>query len=232
MTESERRDRRDQAERLRGEGWSVPDIAVELGVAKSTAFQWVRHIPLDRRGQRARSKREHAKRILDAHWAAYREARAAERAAVRAAGAGWVGQLSPRELLLIGAVMYWCEGAKGKPWRPDPQLIFTNSDPLLVEIFIMFVEALGVPRASLKYRVSIHESADAARAMQWWATRVRVPVDRFQRPTLKRHNPKTNRHNVGDTYRGCLVVTVPRGRALYWQIEGVMQGLAECDAPA
>ncbi|MEU8079418.1 helix-turn-helix domain-containing protein [Catellatospora citrea] len=37
---------RAQAVALREAGCSVPDIASRLGVARSTAFTWVRHVPL------------------------------------------------------------------------------------------------------------------------------------------------------------------------------------------
>jgi hypothetical protein len=208
----------------------VPEIAVELGVAKSTAFQWTRQIALVPDLERSRQRRERSKRMTEAYWATHRKARAAERDAVRETGAEWVGRLTERELLLVGAVAYWCEGAKTKPWGSEYRLIFTNSDPVLVELFVAFVEELGVPRASLKYRLSIHESADVARATRWWAEQIGVSPDGFQRPTLKRHNPTTKRHNVGDDYRGCLVITVPRGRVHYWRIEGIMEGLARCRA--
>jgi hypothetical protein len=61
----------------------------------------------------------------------------------------------------------------------------------------------------------------------WWAARLRLPPERFQRATLKRHRPATTRRNSGSDYRGCLVVKVPRGRELYWRIEGMMAGLAQ-----
>jgi hypothetical protein len=38
---------RKQAVQLRIEGRTVPEIAAELAVAKSTAYQWVKHLPLD-----------------------------------------------------------------------------------------------------------------------------------------------------------------------------------------
>src|ERR1044071_5322429 len=40
-------DLRDEAIELRGEGYSVPDIAAKLEVSKSTAYLWTRHLPLD-----------------------------------------------------------------------------------------------------------------------------------------------------------------------------------------
>ena len=55
---------------------------------------------------------------------------------------------------------------------------------------------------------------------------VAVPADCFRRPTLKKHNPATVRRNVGDSYRGCLIIYVPKSSRLYWRIEGVMAGIA------
>jgi hypothetical protein len=39
-------------------------------------------------------------------------------------------------------------------------------------------------------------------------------------PTLKRHNPKTTRGNVGEAYHGCLRIEVRRSGDLYRRIEG------------
>ena len=49
------------------------------------------------------------------YWAAERPAREAQREAVRAAAAGQIGVLSKREILVAGAIAYWCEGTKSKP---------------------------------------------------------------------------------------------------------------------
>jgi transposase len=224
-------DLRARATVLREEGWSVNDIALELGVARSTAWLWVRHLPLDRDSERARMKRAKGKQLTEGRWAAHREVREQRKAALVAAGAAEVGELSDRELLLLGAAIYWCEGTKTKPWRPDDaRVLFTNSDPDLIALFLRFLEGVGVSRRDLRYRVAIHDSADAAAATRWWADRNEIPLDRFYRPALKRHRPATTRHNTGADYHGCLVITVPRARDLYWRIEGIMSGIAVAGA--
>ncbi|MFR9778170.1 hypothetical protein ACL02O_19215 [Micromonospora sp. MS34] len=75
------------------------------------------------------------------------------------------------------------------------------------------------------YRVPIHESVDTEAAARWWAERPRLPVERFGRSTPKRHDPTTVRRSTGDDYHGCLVITVPRSRALYRRIEGMIAEL-------
>ncbi|MEU8053992.1 MULTISPECIES: helix-turn-helix domain-containing protein [Micromonospora] len=218
---------RAEATQLRAQGCTVPDIAVRLGVAKSTAYRWVQGVPWEPEGEAARERRRaHSRAMTDAQWAAHRQARDAARAETVRATSAWVGRLRPRELILVGAALYWAEGAKAKPWRPhDCRVRFVNSDPTLVEVFLHFVEAMGVPRRTLSFRVSIHESADAPEAVRWWAERVGVPAGDFRPVSLKRHRPTTVRHNTGDDYRGCLTVEVPRSRRLYWKIEGIMRGM-------
>ncbi len=210
---------------LRRSGCSVNDIAAELGVSKSTAYLWTRHMPVNEE-ERARKRREHSKSMTDIRWGPHREIRDARRAALHGAAVTWVGSLNERELAIAGALVYWSEGAKAKPWRDQYDLDFINSDPMLVELFLRFVEAQGFPREQLKYRVSIHESADADAATRWWADRIGVSRERMQRPTLKRHSPRTKRRNVGEDYHGCVTVNVPRSRELYWWIEGVVAGAA------
>jgi len=212
---------------LRQEGWSVNDVALELGIARSTAWQWVRHLPLDADSERARSKREHAKLMLDGRWARHREARDARRAAIVAEAAATVRDVRATDLMVIGALLYWAEGSKGKPWREFQNLTFTNSDPRLIRLYLAFLGAAGVSPCAVKFRLAIHESADVPGALAWWSDVVGVPAERFQRTTLKRHVPKTTRHNTGEDYRGCLVVNVCRGRELYWWIEGLVDALAE-----
>ncbi|MFG2165824.1 resolvase [Micromonospora chersina] len=155
---------RAEAERLRAAGRSVNEIAEQLG-AKSTAYQWVRHLPLNPDEATAQRRQAHSKAMTDARWGAYREARDAAQAAEHERAAGVVGALDERDLLMLGA------------------------------------------------------------AMGWWAERLRLPVERFGRPTRKRHNATTVHRNTGDDYHGCLVITVPRSRQLYWRIEGVIAGI-------
>jgi hypothetical protein len=207
----------------------VPEIATRLGVSKSSAFLWTRDLPPDATPEDAAARRRrHSKEVADARWEPLNRVRDERRAQINAAERARVGRLSQREVLLLGAASYWCEGAKARPWAPMRcRVKFINSDSGLILLFLRFMELLGEKRERLKYRISIHESADAEGAGRWWADAIGVPFEHFSRPTLKTHNPSTTRHHVGDPYRGCLIVDVPRSRELYWRIEGLMSGIAD-----
>jgi transposase len=216
---------RAQALELRMQGWSVNDLATKLGVAKSTAYMWVKHVPLDPDSERAQHKQEHAALMAAGRWDAKRTARDRRQAEVHAEAAADVGDLSERDLLVVGAAIYWCEGAKSKPWRRLDRLTFINTDPGLLRLFLRFLAASGRALDSVQYRVHIHETADAEAAADWWAAELGLPRALFQRPTIKRHAPATKRMNTGDDYHGCLVISVPQSRELYWRVEGVMAAL-------
>ena len=94
------------------------------------------------------------------YWEAERPAREAERAAVRDAATAEIGPLSEREILIAGAIAYWCEGAKSKPYRRAEQVNFINSDANVIRLFIAFLSLAGVAPQRLRCRVHIHETAD------------------------------------------------------------------------
>ncbi|GIE99174.1 hypothetical protein Ari01nite_66390 [Paractinoplanes rishiriensis] len=223
-----RDDLREQAVALRHAGSTVPKIAATLGVSKSTAYQWTKHLPLDRSpAEKAERQRRHMADMREARWEPHRKARDAERVAVHQQLSSWVGELTDRELVLIGTVAYWCEGTREKPWHKSANSMeFINNDPHLILLFLRYVELLGLRRESLTYRLSIHESADIAAATGWWADLAGVSLERFRKASVKTHNPSTVRHHIGDSYRGCLIVRLPKSSRLYWEVEAVMEGIA------
>jgi transposase len=208
-----------KARRLREQGYAYNEIAAELGVSKGTVSAWVHDLPWpDRLSYEECRKR--AAEGAQRYWETERRVREARREAVRAAAAAEIGALTKRELLIAGAVAYWCEGSKNKPYNRQDRVIFMNSDPGLITFFLRFLDAAGVGRDRLIFRVQIHESADVAAAEQFWLALTGATPDQFRRASLKRHNPKTVRKNVGDGYHGCLSVALWQSADLYWRIEG------------
>jgi transposase len=208
-----------KARLLREQGYDYNRIAAELGVSKGTVSAWVHDMPWPER----LSYEECRKRAADGvrrYWEAERPAREANREAARTAAAAEIGALTQRELLIAGAIAYWCEGAKSKPHNRRELVQFMNSDPGMILLFLRFLEAAGVSRQQIHYRVCIHETADVAAAERFWLDVTGADPSRFHKATLKRHNPKTTRKNVGDGYHGCLCVAVWQCADLYRRIEG------------
>jgi transcriptional regulator with XRE-family HTH domain len=208
-----------QARELRAQGLAYNEIAERLDVSKSSVSLWVRDLPVPER----LSYEERRKRAADGvqrYWEVERQVRGSQRACEVAAAAAELSDLTDREILVAGAIAYWCEGAKNKPNRKVDQVIFMNSDPGLIMFFLRFLDAAGVSRDDLTLRVHIHENADAEAAQRFWLELTGTQPSQFRHPTLKRHNPKTLRTNVGENYHGCLRIDVRRGSQLYRRIEG------------
>lgn len=125
-----------------------------------------------------------------------------------------------REILIAGALAYWCEGSKTKAYRrSSDRVIFMNSDPGLIRFFLRFLATAGVTPEDMVFRVCIHETADVEAARRFWLAVTGADPSQFRSPTLKRHVTKTVRKNVGDTYFGCLRVEVRQSGILYRKIE-------------
>jgi predicted transcriptional regulator len=107
---------RQAARELRQRGLDYQQIAAELGVSKSSVSLWVRDLPRPPRLSYEECRKRHAEAVRR-YWAAERPARAQRREAVRLAAIAQAGTLSEREILIAGAIAYWCEGSKNKPHR-------------------------------------------------------------------------------------------------------------------
>jgi hypothetical protein len=202
---------RAQARRLRAQGADYAAIATALGVAKSSVSLWVRDLPRPARLSYAECRRRSVEGV-ERYWAQ-------------------IGDLTERELLIAGAIAYWCEGAKSKPHRLAEQVTFINSDPGLILLFLRFLDGAGVTRERLRYRVHIHETADLQAATRYWAELTKAEPQQFYRPNIKRGNPRTRRKNVGDDYHGCLQIRVSQSCELYRQIDGWAAGIVAAAAP-
>ena len=133
--------------------------------------------------------------------------------------------LTDREIIVAGAIAYWCEGAKSKPYRIDEQVRFVNSDPALIKFFLTFLDKSGVSRERLRYCVMIHESADVEAAIRYWASVTAGAPHQFTRPVIKHHTPRTSRPDDNADYHGCLRVSVTKSSELYREISGWSHGV-------
>ncbi|MEV5102707.1 hypothetical protein ACFQ7G_04560 [Streptomyces massasporeus] len=218
-------DLREKARELRLRGWTYDQIEVELGCSKSSISLWVRDLPKPER----RDPTEQAKLAARRRWEHELAVRDEERQQTKKASKRAIGELSSRELFLAGVVLYWAEGAKDKAYSRQRRenLQFINSDPNVIRFYLRWLESLEVERERLRFRLYIHESADVEEAEAYWADLVGVDAGTLQGTTLKKHNPKTVRKNVGDSYRGCLAIYVARSADLYRRVEGAWYGIVE-----
>lgn len=216
---------RARARELRLQGWTYDRIQTELGCSRSSVSLWVRDLP---RPERPKRTREESSALARKGWEPRLRLREEERRRQKEEARKSIGGITDRDLFIAGVSLYWAEGTKDKPYARREKVIFVNSDPGMIRLFLHWLETLEVERERLRFTVMIHETADVPAAEEYWADLVGDPDrSRFTRTAIKRHNPRTLRKNVGDSYRGCLTVKVLRSADLYRRIEGAWYGIVE-----
>lgn len=213
---------RAQAREMRLQGMTYDRIEPELGVSKRSISLWVRDLPKPDRPARTTAE---SSAIARRGWEPTLRRRAMERQRTKLAAAQQVGNLTQRELFLVGVGLYWSEGSKDKPYDRREKVVFVNSDPGMISTFLHWLDLLDVHPDRQRFSVMIHESADVAGAVRFWAHHVGVDPDHFGGTVLKKHNPRTVRKNVGDGYYGCLTIRVTDSADLYRRIEGWWYGI-------
>jgi transposase len=224
-------DRVELARQMRIDGLLLREIAEHFSVSVKTVCLWCTGLPVPPRAKHGGS-REHVRMMSRKRWDVVLAQRDEERNQIKDAAAARVGALSDRELELVAVTAYWCEGSKDKSYDRRETVAFINSDPSVIAVWLEFLLRKGYGVDRIRFNLSIHESADVAAATAFWADVAGVDPDYLGRPMLKRHNPKTNRKNIGEAYVGCLVVRVLQGRELYQEIEGSWRGIVAGALPA
>ncbi|HEY2372699.1 MAG TPA: hypothetical protein VGH82_09115 [Gaiellaceae bacterium] len=119
-------DERDEARRLRSEGWSIKDIQQHLDVSRSSVSLWVRDVPLTDEQRKELTSRIRLGPLV-----------AGERSAARARTRRCEYQENGRRRARIpdplyagGCMLYWAEGGKARN-----SVRLTNADPALLAFF-------------------------------------------------------------------------------------------------
>lgn len=190
---------KDKAKELRASGFSIKEIARTLGVSQSTISVWVRTIELSLHAKRQIEQ----KRINGRNRAA--ETLRGKRMARQKAATIFAQQLSrlarftTSEKYMLASMIYECEGGKGG----YGVLEFTNSDPVLVKIFLTLLRKVFTLDES-KFRVVMHlHSYHSEQAEKtFWSKICAIPKNKF----LKTYQKKESGIRKKLNYRGCVQI--------------------------
>ncbi len=214
-----------QAINLRREGESIKDIAKKLKVSKSSTSDWCRHIKLTQKQITDLEKKTENKRYRGALKGAriQLERRLAEVKQLKKEGSEIIKSISKRDLLLIGAGLYWGEGTKQRKTR------ITNSDPKIIKFTIKwFKDIWKIPIEQLTVQVLINEIHQKRIfcVEEYWSKITKIPKEQFTKTTLIKSKNKKIYKNFNDHY-GTFVITVRRGGNLQHKISGLLDSIAE-----
>jgi hypothetical protein len=181
---------RDAAFRMRLAGHSYNEIQAALGVPKSTLSGWFKKVVLSdaalaRLASRASlgSATLIKRNKMQTHKA---EQRARE---IRASAKKKIPALTKRDVLIIGAVLYWAEGYKrlqirdGKE-RMGHSISFVNSDPMMIKTFLRFLrEVLEISRDEIHLTMRLYPHINEESARKHWMKITELPLSCFQKTT-------------------------------------------------
>lgn len=176
-----------RARELRAQAWTLMEIANALGVAKASVSVWVRDVqfvPRPRsRGHPAGPK--HPMRLK----------KDAEIERCRLEALDVIGVVSERDRLMYALALYAGEGGKR-----DDKILFANSDPDLIRIFLGWLRHhFEIDESRLRMRLYLHEDLDLEAALAFWSDETRIPISQFQKPyrAVADHSMRSNRHING-----------------------------------
>ncbi|MFA7302734.1 MAG: hypothetical protein WC030_03230 [Candidatus Paceibacterota bacterium] len=171
--------KKSEAIRLREAGSSYSQIKEQLNVSKSTLSLWLRDMPLDEK--RLRGLRDFSAVRIEKFRESMRRKREARLATVRTQVAEDIGCLSQRELLLAGLFLYWGEGTKTAVANTS----VSNTDPVMLNFFIEWLEVLGVPKKKLRIYVHLYADMDVKKELKYWSKTLGLPLSAFRKPYIK-----------------------------------------------
>lgn len=216
---------RQQAVQLRMAGKSIREIALELGVSRSSVSLWVRHIELTEaqrdeikhrhpyyHGQHAGSKANRAKFL------AIRQQYQAE------------GRLKAQErdpLHIAGCMLFWAEGKKDKNC-----LSITNSDPGMLQFFAKFLrECLHVADEQMVVYINCYtgNGLSLEEIEQYWLDVLKLPHTCLRKSVVN-SQPRSSQQKGRKLYYGVCCLAVHKTQ-LVQQVYGAIQEYAGIDKP-
>jgi len=162
---------RQQARRLRRTGLPLAEIAVRLGVSKSSVSLWVRDVSFDAPVVRSARGRRRNPNALQRRKQGEIE-RLLEEGRIR------IGRLSEREFLVAGIALYAGEGSKR-----DGAVKFANSDPRMVAFYCAWLRRFfQIDETRLRLRLYLHQGLDLDASIAFWSELTGIPPSQFQKP--------------------------------------------------
>jgi len=164
------------ARELRKQGWSLNEIRHKLKIAKSSVSIWVRDIELTSKQKQELSKKGIKKEVIEKRRKTRLNRESTKRQIIIDKAKNELKGFSKRDLWLIGAALYWGEGAK--TLRSNVQ--FSNSDPRSIQLMMQFFQKIcNVPKNKFRGHIYLHPHLNTKRAEKYWHNIAGIPLNQF-----------------------------------------------------
>lgn len=213
------------ARKLRRDGESIKVIAKKLDVSAGSVSNWCRDITLLPKQLSELQRRAHdphyGRRQKYLNQIKKRTENKIKR--LKKEGIQEVGNLSKRDLFLIGIALYWAEG-----FKKDHQAGFANSNPLMVKLFIKWLTVTcGYSISDLSFRVTLNISHKyrVEEVERYWQDVTEASPSQFQKPFFQKVTWKKV-YEHPEQYFGVLRIRVRKSADFLRKIHGWIEGIA------
>ncbi len=185
---------REQAIKLRIQGYTYGQIKRELNLAKSTLSGWLSKLPLNEEQLELLSKNQERSKDLsrEKYIATRKKQRLARLEQVLNQQNDSLLPLSGKELFLSGLFLYWGEGEKR-----HGVISISNTDPKVIKFALYWMtNSLEIPRGKIRINLHLYKDMNRDEATSFWSDTLNIPTTQFNKPYIK----KTNREGL--TYKG------------------------------
>ncbi len=221
---------RKRAINLRGKGLSYSEILQKIPVAKSTLSLWLRSVGLSKKQiQRLTEKKLLA---IQRGGQSRNKWRLATTKSIKKQAhleiKKKIKRIDARDLWLMGIMLYWAEGAKDKEYRPGQSVIFSNSDPLMIKVFLKWLDiCLQISVEDIQFSIYIHENHrhNIEKVKTFWSDATGFSIGKFDKIYYKKHKVKVYRRNTEENYHGLVRIRIRKSSALNRKITGWIEGI-------
>lgn len=190
---------------MRRHGYSYPEISRSLNVSKTTALRHTRDIEI---------LPEHLSRWLDRKCSSKLFLKNNLEIA-RIEAEKKVVDICDKESLLIAAMIYWCEGAKG-----DFSII--NTDPVLISTFIKALKkSYNLSNDRFTVSLRIYEDLDKGKCLSFWSEVTGINLD--ENTSIKVLNGSKH----GKLKYGMCRIRLKRGNLILKEISAITKLVSE-----
>ncbi|MDP3902263.1 MAG: helix-turn-helix domain-containing protein [bacterium] len=217
------------AHRLRRKGWSLSDISKKINISKSTVSLWCRDLKLTKKENSLLLnniiKSGHKGRIAGAN--ANRKKKEVLIDFYNKSGKKNIGDISRRELMMLGAALYWAEGSK------NGKFSFSNSDPdMILFICAWLKDAMKIKKEDFMPRIFINDThrPRIKKVLRYWSGLLKLPIEQFGNPTFLKIRQKKVYDNH-DNYYGVLALRIRRSSKLRYHVLGLIDAIKRQNKP-
>jgi predicted transcriptional regulator len=181
-----------KAAEMRSRGQSMGDIAVALGVAKSSVSYWVRDVRLTAKQKKKLNKNGHSVGAIEKRRVARITNTQLSRDAIKEKAHAEVADLSQNVLWCVGVALYWGEGGKTQQTTR-----LSNSDPAVIKTMMRFFrECCDVSEEKFRAHVHTFSQSNVEKSLEYWVSISGIPRGQFYKSYVKKSSASKDKRNT------------------------------------